>query len=283
MSRYHNTVGGRLRVWYSLVRADHVTPELVRRVKAAADEAGVGIHAHLSTTQSEVTASIKRWGQTPVERYQMLGVLGPNTQLVHMGCLSASDVETLRNFDVSVCHCPSASMFGGFGCISHGRFPELVETGVRVVLGTDASAVSRFLDMVRVMYLAACAHKDVKTDPTVIGAHKAFEMATIDGARALLWDREIGSLEVGKRADVVIADTDGLEWQPRPLENPVANLVYSSSGASVRDVIIDGRVVMEDRQFPGIDLASFSAQAAQMSATILGRMGAGLRTVWPSR
>lgn len=85
---------------------------------------------------------------------------------------------------------------------------------MRVVLGTDACAVSRFLDMVRVMYLGACAHKDVKTDPTVIGAHKAMEMATIDAAEALLWHEDIGSLEVGKLADIVIADTDGIEWQP---------------------------------------------------------------------
>ena len=282
VKQFHNTVGGRLRAWYSLVRAANVTPELVRRVKAAADEAGVGIHAHLSTTQSEFADSKARWGLTPVERYHSFGVLGPNTQLVHMGALSDADVSILKDYDVTVCHCPSASMFGGFGCVSHGKFPELVASGVRVVLGTDACAVSRFLDMVRVMYLAACAHKDVKVDPTVMGAHKAFEMATIEGAKALLWDREIGSLEAGKRADIVVADTDGLEWQPRPLENPVANLVYSSSGSSVRDVVIDGRIVMEDRQFPGLSLPAFAERVDKASAAIFDRMGVSLRTVWPS-
>jgi 5-methylthioadenosine/S-adenosylhomocysteine deaminase len=91
-------------------------------------------------------------------------------------------------------------------------------------------------------------------------------MATIEGAKALLWDREIGSLEAGKRADIVVADTDGLEWQPRPLENPVANLVYSSSASSVRDVVLDGRVVMEKCQFRGLSLSVFAEQAGKASA-----------------
>jgi 5-methylthioadenosine/S-adenosylhomocysteine deaminase len=281
IAKWHSANGGRLRAWFSLVRGANVSEKLVRTSKARADALGVGVHAHLATSQSEYDTALKTWGTTPVERYRRLGVLGSNTQLVHMGFLSDDDIVTLKEHDTSVCHCPSASMFGGFGCIAHGKFPELVQSGVRVVLGTDACAVSRFLDMIRVMYLAACAHKDAKADPTVIGAHKAMEMATVDGARALLWDDEIGSLEVGKRADVVVADTDGIEWQPNPLANSVANLVYSSDGSCVRTVVIDGRIVMEDRKFTMIDQSAFVARAAAASTAILARMGVGLRTVWP--
>jgi len=277
----HGSLGDRVRVWFSLVRSSHVTDTLVRQVKERADALGVGIHAHLSTTRGELDLALKTWGTTPVGRYRRLGALGRNAHLVHMGALTDEDVDILKEYDATVCHCPSASMFGGFGCVAHGKFPELIARNVRVVLGTDACAVSRFLDMVRVMYLAACAHKDVKTDPTVIGAHKAMEMATIDGARALLWDQEIGSLEVGKRADIVIASTGGIEWQPNPFESPVANLVYSSDGSCVETVVIDGRVVLQDREFTTVDVEAFAGRAARTSTAILSRMGLGLRTAWP--
>jgi 5-methylthioadenosine/S-adenosylhomocysteine deaminase len=133
------------------------------------------------------------------------------------------------------------------------------------------------------MYLASCAHKDVKADPTVIGAHKAMEMATIDGAKALLWDDEIGSLEPGKLADIVIADADGIEWQPNPMELPVANLVYSANGSCVRTVIIDGRIVMEERRFTMIDEQDYVARASVCASAIFARLGVEPRTVWPVR
>ena len=257
IDRWRGEGGGRLRAWFSLVRSSHVSEALVELVREAAQARGVGIHSHLATTRTEFEAARERWGTTPVGRYRDLGLLARNAYLVHMGWLADEDVALLKAADASVCHCPSASMFGGFGCIAHGKYPELVAEGVRVVLGTDACAVSRFLDMVRIMYLAACAHKDVKTDPTVIGAHKALEMATADAAAALLWDDEIGSLEVGKRADLVIADTDGIEWQPNPFDNPVGNLVYSSDGSG-----------------------GFVAEANAASRGIMARMGAGLRRPW---
>ena len=272
---------GRIKAFFSLVRGTHVTDALCRAVKTRADALGVGIHAHCASTPGEFKAAMESWGHSPVERFHRAGVLGPTTQLVHMGYLTDEDIAVLKRCDVSVCHCPSASMFGGFGCIAHGRFPELVEQGVRVVLGTDAAAVSRFLDMVRVMYLAACGHKDAKSDPTVIGAHRALEMATIDGARSLLWDREIGSIEPGKRADLLVIDTDGVEWQPDPFGTPVANLVYSASGHSVRTVLIDGRLVMEDRRMCLIDEAAYLREARALSASMLGRIGATPRGVWP--
>jgi len=281
VSSLNGTDGGRIRAGFSLVRGTHVTDELCRQVKEKADAMGVPIHAHCASTPGEFKAAMENWGYTPVERFRRAGVLGPSTQLVHMGYLTDGDVAVLKEHDVSVCHCPSASMFGGFGCIAHGRFPELVAAGVRVVLGTDAGAVSRFLDMVRVMYLAACAHKDAKADPTTIGAHRALEMATLNGARSLLWARDIGSLEAGKRADILVVDTDGIEWQPDPFTTPVANLVYSASGSSVRSVLIDGRLVMEDRRMTLIDERAYLEQARATSQKILGRIDARPRTPWP--
>lgn len=281
VERWHRAAGGRVRAGFSLVRSAHVTDELCRAVAKAAQELDVIVHGHMCTTRQEVELSKKNSGMTPLERYRRLGILGPNLILVHLGWIEPHEVGVLAEHDVTACHCPSASMLGGFGCISHGKFPEMVDAKVRVVLGSDACAISRFVDMVRVMYLAACAHKDARADPTVIGAHKAIEMATIDAARALMWDDEIGSLEVGKRADLVILDADGPAWHPNPLENPVANLIYSASGSSVRTVIVDGRVVIRDRTLTTVDETIFLAEADKVSSAILARHGIPVSAPWP--
>jgi len=133
-------------------------------------------------------------------------------------------------------------------------------------LGTDAAAISRFLDLVREMYVVACAHKDVAIDAEVMGAHKAFEMATIEGAKALLCADEIGSLEAGKRADLVLVRTDGLEWYPRPQINPVANLVYSSSGAAADSVMVNGQWLMRGRKLLTIDEPLLKQKVTQYAA-----------------
>jgi cytosine/adenosine deaminase-related metal-dependent hydrolase len=174
---------------------------------------------------------------------------------------------------VKAVHCPSASMLGGFGVIAHGTFPEMCNAGLTVALGSDAGAISRFLDLVRVMYLAACAHKDARIDPTVLGAHAAFEMATVGGARALLWSDRVGSLEPGKAADIVVFETDGLDWHPNPLRNPVANLVYSASGTSASTVIVDGVPVMEDRVLTRVDAGELLGRLDRTASDVLERLG----------
>jgi 5-methylthioadenosine/S-adenosylhomocysteine deaminase len=281
--RWNGAGNGRLRAAFSLVRSAHVSDELVRAVAQRAAELDVPIHGHLCTTRDEVERSRQTIGMTPLERYRRLGVLGANLILVHMGWAPVGEIPLLKEHDVTVCHCPSASMLGGFGCIAYGHFPEMVAAGVRVILGTDACAISRFLDMVRVMYLAACAHKDARIDPTVIGAHKALEMATVDAAAALGWSRDIGSLETGKRADFVIMNTEGIAWRPNPLENPVANLVYSASGASVDTVVIDGRIVFENGRLTALDEETLLAEADAASRRLLARLDMPLAPAWPIR
>jgi cytosine/adenosine deaminase-related metal-dependent hydrolase len=247
-SEWHGAGEGRIRVWYGLRTSSNVSDELCRLVKARADSRAVGIHVHLAVNPAETAEVQKKFGMRPVERFRRLGLMDANLYAVHMGAIDDAEVELVAKTGAKVCHCASASMFGAFGCIAHGKFPELAAAGATLSLGTDAAAISRFLDLVREMYIVACAHKDVKIDAEVMGAHKAFEMATIDGAKALLWDDKIGSIEAGKRADLVLVRTDGLEWYPRPLLNPVANLVYSSSGEAVDSVMIDGKWVMRQRK-----------------------------------
>lgn len=252
-SAWHGAGDGRIRIWYGLRTSFNVSDELCKLVKHRADERGVGIHVHLAINPAETAEVLKKFGVRPMERFRRLGLLDANLYAVHMGALDDAEVELVAQTGTKVCHCASASMFGAFGCITHGKFVELAAAGATLALGTDAASISRFLDLVREMYIVACAHKDTHIDAEVMGAHKAFEMATIDGAKALLWDDAIGSLEAGKHADLVLIRTDGLEWYPRPLLNPVANLVYSSSGEAVDSVMIDGKFVMRKRKLLTID------------------------------
>jgi 5-methylthioadenosine/S-adenosylhomocysteine deaminase len=279
--RWNGQGAGRISVWYSLRSVYNSSDELCRRIKEAADERSTGIHCHLAVTERENELCLQQWGVRPLERFRRLGLLGPNLYLVHMGAVTSEEIGLLKEFDVKVCHCPSASMLGGFGCIAHGRFPEMLKRGVTVSIGTDAAAVSRFLDMIRVMYLAATAHKDAETDPLAVGCYKALEMATVDGARALGKQAEIGSLEPGKKADLAILAVDGPDWHPNPLANPVANLVYAASGASVRTVVVDGRVLVEESRLTNADADDLWARCDRASADVLARAGIDLRPAWP--
>lgn len=270
IEEWHGAEGGRIRASYSLVRPAHVTDDLCREVRERAARRGVGIQAHLHVWPAANGGVATR---SDITRYAELGLLTPRLLLVHLGSVSAEEIGLLRADDVKLAHCPSASMLGGFGAVARGTFPEMIEAGLTVGLGTDAAAISRFLDMVRVMYLAACAHKDARVDPEIVGCHRAFEMATVGGARALGWADEIGSLEIGKRADIVLFDTAGPQWHPNGLDNPIANLVYSASGAATRTVLIDGRVVMENRRFTSLDDERLLCTADRMARDIRERIG----------
>lgn len=266
-AEWHGAGEGRIRIWYGLRTSSNVSDELCRLVKSRADSRGAGIHVHLAVNPAETAEVQKKFGMRPVERFRRLGLLDANLYAVHMGAIDDAEVELVAKTATKVCHCASASMLGAFGCIAHGKFVQLAAAGATLSLGTDAAAISRFLDLVREMYIVACAHKDVHIDAEVMGAHKAFEMATIEGARALLWDGEIGSLETGKRADLALVRTDGLEWYPRPLLNPVANLVYSSSGEAVDSVMVDGKWVMRGRKLLTIDEDLLKQKVMQNAAS----------------
>ncbi len=269
----------RIRAWFSLRYVYNVSDRLCTEIKRLADSYNVGIHAHLAAQRAETEEVKRRWGVRPVERYHKLGLLGKNLYLVHMGWVNVREIRFLKGSGVKVCHCPAASMHGAYGNISHGMFPKMVDRGLTITLGTDSATAGRFLDMVRIMYLAACAHKDVYTDPQVMGAHKALEMATIDGAKGLLWDDAIGSPEVGKRADLIIIDTGGQEWHP--MLDPVSNLIYSASGGSVETVIIDGRIVMEGKRMLTVDEGEVRAGVNDAASRVWGRAGLKIPPRWP--
>lgn len=226
-------------------------PGQLRAVGELAAELGARFHIHASENRAEVDDVRTRFGRTPIELLDDAGMLRSGTVLAHAVVLDDDEIARLAETGTAVAHCPSSNMKLASGVC---RVPELHAAGVVVGLGTDGPSSSNDLDMYAAMRAAALVHKGVRLDPTVLPAIDVLRMATIDGARALGIDHLVGSIEVGKRADLVLLDPAS------PSLNPVfdahSTIVYSASRADVTDVWIDGRRVVEDRRCTTIDVAA---------------------------
>jgi 5-methylthioadenosine/S-adenosylhomocysteine deaminase len=170
--------------------------------------------------------------------------------LVHSGWLEPEEVAILAKRKPSLVCAPSSSLHNGYGNFVVGKLPELLALGVNVAIGSD-HASSGIVDMPQEMRLACCCYKEMRLNPRVMPPETGLEMATVNGAKAALMADRIGSIEVGKEADIVLFDTRRPEWQP--LINPVANLVYSATGDSVRDVFVMGEQVVAGGRLTRID------------------------------
>ena len=280
VSALNGAHGGRLKAWFALRILSGCSDDLCRQIKARADANGVGVVLHCSESRDEVVGSRIRYGMGEVERLHALGALGPNMVLIHMGWTSPRELVLCREFNLKVSCTPSAGFRLAFGSMQVGRFPEMLELGVTVALGSDAAMSSNFLDIVRQMYLASGGSKAARLDPTVMPPERVLEMATLHGARAAMWEDEIGSLEIGKKADLAIFDTRRPEW--RPVLNPIANLVYASRGGA-DTVIVDGRVLMDEGRVISLDEAAILAEVQRRGEAIALASGLGplIQPKWP--
>jgi len=238
----------RIKAGLALRQIPNCSDTLCRGVKRLSDEYGVEVLTHAGVAEEMVQMTVQRFGKRDIERMGHLGLLGPRFLAAHMGWISGEELMLIRDTGTHVVHNVGSSMHGAYGSVSRGLFPEMVSAGVNVALGCDAVSCDNHLDMVRQMYLAAIAHKECRLDPTLFPPAQVVQMATLNGAKALLWEEEIGSLEVGKLADVIIVDLKNLDWVPVHSYNLLNNLVYSATGESVETVIVDGRILMENRK-----------------------------------
>lgn len=271
---------GRVRAWFALRVLAVCSDELIKAIKAKADEHGVGLVLHASEARDEVVASRVKFGMPDVERMEKLGVLGPNVLLIHMGWASPKEIRLCVDHDLKISCTPSTGYRLGLGSIEFGRFPEMLEFGVTVALGSDSAMSSNYVDVVRQMSLVSGGCKSQRLDPTIMPPETVLEMATLHGARAALWEGEIGSLEVGKKADIAMFATHGPEWQP--VLNPIANLVYASRGGA-DTVICDGRVLMKNGVVLSLDETRILSEVRQRGARIAERTGLNERVqpTWP--
>ena len=253
---------------------------LIQAGKRLANEHGTVMSMHQSFGPEDVARfrTITR-GQTALGHLAELGVLGENLQLIHMIHTEASEVAILADTHTNVVHCPSASLRAAMGASHIGRFPEMIERGVNVALGSDSGTYSDYLDIGRQAYLAATIHREAKQRVPVISAHTALEMATLDGARSLGVLAETGSIEVGKRADIVIHSRRRPEWHPGL--NAVNGLIFGAQSTGVDTVLIDGEPILEDGRFTHLDEAAEYERIDRAAAALFERIGFAPDWGWP--
>jgi len=238
-------------------------PDLLEKASLQAQKNGLLLVIHVSETKSEVSQIKERYGLTPVGFLASLGVLSPNLLACHCVHLTEDDIALLKKHDVKIAHNPESNMKLASGI---APVPELLKMGVCVGIGTDGCASNNNLDIFHEMSMAAKLGKIHTRDPAAMNAKSVLRMATIDGARALGLSGITGSLEPGKKADIIILDTR--KPHLTPMYNPVSHLVYAARGSDVLTSVINGRLIMEERKLLSLDISKIAGKVMRIAKDI---------------
>ena len=267
MTEFPAGAGARIAAWPILVGHSTNPDEVWRAAKALADEHDVGVAAHMSPYEDDPNWYMAEYGRRPIEHLADLDVLGANVCLTHLVHLDAHEVELLASTQTNAVLCPLAALRGAFGLSALGRFPEMIAQGVNLMLGSDGFDQ----DLLRQAQLVAGVFKDARRDRNLFSAEEMLRLLTTNGANSLGLAADIGSLEVGKKADLVCHDSDRPEWQP--LQNVVNQLAWVVDGRSVHSVWVDGVRVIDDYHSTLIDESALYARATEASRAVMGRAG----------
>ncbi|HLO00080.1 MAG TPA: amidohydrolase [Pyrinomonadaceae bacterium] len=248
-----------------------VSEEHLKTIRAFSDRTGAPIVTHISETKREVDDSLKAKGASPVDYLERIGFLNDRVIAAHMVWPNPGELDILKREGVGVVHNPQSNMKLASGV---APVPKMMAEGLRVGLGTDGAASNNDLSMWEEMDTTAKLHKVFSGDPKVMSAEEAFSLATIGSARALHMEKEIGSLEKGKRADMVIVNRDALNQIP--LYNVYSDLVYATKASDVETVIINGRIVMRDRRLLTLDEQAIKDGARVFRERIIKSLGASM-------
>ena len=235
-----------------------VSDSAMEKIALYANELDMPIHIHCHETASEIHESLEQYDCRPLQRLRDLGLLLPQTQLVHMTQVDASDISLLQDHNCHVIHCPESNMK-----LASGQCPvtDLMAAGVNVAIGTDGAASNNDLDLFGELKTAALLAKHASQDASALDAHAAVRMATINGAAALGWDNEIGSLEAGKSADIIAVKMDSIAMQP--LYNPASQLVYCNAGSQVSHSWVAGKPLLNEGQLQTMNHQSLIQAATE--------------------
>lgn len=272
LTNRHERVDG----WVTLVGHDLMSDDLVVAASRLAVDNGTGLTLHLSPTTVDPRSYRKRTGRRPVAHLARLGGLGRHLLIAHALHIDDTELDLILDHEVAVASCPWAYLRLGQGVTGAFRHPDLIHHGGRVALGCDSENAGDALDILLTARLFAGLVKDTTGDPTRMPARATLELATIAGARAIGLDHEIGSLEPGKRADVVIIDTTGPTWTPHSNDPSVA-LVWASDGRAVRDVVSSGRVVVRDGTCVTVDHRALATASHEVHQRLVSSCGAHSR------
>lgn len=265
IDKWHGKADGRIRVCLAPRFAVSCTRELLLEVAKLARERGVMIHTHASENMAECEMVENETGLRNILYLDSLGISGAHVVLAHCVHVSDREFETLHRTETNVAHCPSSNLKLGSGI---APITAMLEGGISVSLGADGAPCNNRLDMFTEMRTAALLQK-VLHGPEVLPAERALRLATIEGARALGLADEIGSLEVGKRADVIVVDLNRLHAAPQT--DVISSVVYSAEASDVMTVIIDGRIVMRNRELTTLNEAAVIAEANREAKALSGR------------
>lgn len=273
--RFHNTADGRVQVWFGLRTIFNNSDDLILRTKELADARGAGIHMHVAEAKSEIEYTLERYGEPTVTHLNRLGVLDRNLLAVHAVWLTNEEIDLFVKHDVKVSHNPASAM----RVLGFAKIPQMLEKGVCVSIGTDGASSSNRMDMVDEMWLTSLIHKGWRLDSTVVPSEDILRMATKCGARALLDEREYGSLEAGKKADLIVIDPYGPSMMP--VNDRIASLVTAMHSNNVQATMCDGVWLMRDRKVLALDEAAIIEEANARAAAIYKRAGIVLPDRFP--
>lgn len=276
LKKYHNTADGRVQVWFGLRTIFNCTDDLVVKTKELADKYNVGIHMHVAEAKAEVDYCREKNGATTVSHLHNLGVLDKNLLAVHTVWLTNEEVDLFKKYDVKVSHNPASAM----RVLGFAKVPQMMRKGVCVSIGTDGASTNNRMDMVDEIWLTSLIHKGWRLDSTVVPSEDILCMATKNGARAVLEDHLYGSLEPGKKADLIIINPFGPSMMP--VNDRIAALVTSMHSTNVESTMCDGKWLMRDRKVLTIDEEAIVKEAQERSEAVYKRAGIVLPDRFPT-
>ncbi len=261
---WNGQANGRIKVSVEVHSAYLFNEESLGNAANLAKELGIGIHIHILETAGEREESFRRYGMNSAEICLKCGIFDVPVIAAHCVHLSDNDMHILKQKGVNVAHNPTSNLKLGSGI---ARLPEMLDRGINVALGTDGTASNNNLNMFEEMHLAALIHKGVNMNPELVGAEQVLRMGTVNGAFAAGFGSETGSLEKGMKADILLLDTDKPHFCP--MNNLQSAVVYSAQASDVDSVIIDGNIVMENRQLKTIDEEMVKRKVLEISQRVL--------------
>ena len=279
LEKYKDVAQGRLGAWSTLVGHTTCSDPLWKAARELATEHDTGMSFHMSPAKLDPDFFISEFGHRPMIHLDELGILKDDVVMTHCVQVDDKEISVMASSGVHVSHCPTTALKVSYGITQVGKIPEMKMAGINVAIGTDGNNASNYSDLMRATYLVAGLFKDSRQDPQMFPAEIAYEMATLGGAKAMQLENEVGSLGIGKKADLVLHDTDRPEW--RPLLNVMNQLVWSADGRGVHTVLVDGVKVVEEGRATAFDEEKFYADCQNAGEAVVQRSGLPDKSKYP--
>lgn len=277
LERWHEAANGNMRVWFGIRTIFNASDDFMLKSKALADKHNVGVHMHVAEVPEEIAFSKATRGAATVTHLANLGILDKNLLAVHCVYMTDQELELFAKHEVKVSYNPAAAM----RVLGFAKIPEMLERGIAVSLGTDGAPANNRMTLIDDMWLASLLNKGRSLNPEVMPAETMLDMVTRNAAKCVLWDDEIGSLELGKQADLIVINPNTATMLP--MHDPVANMVSSLRSDNVESTMVAGQWLMKNREILIVNESAILEEAKKRAAALKARAGIELKERFPSR